>query len=296
MGSGKQPEISEPSDSASLAGRIVDSVNALARAAFAQPSAATNSLASLSENASKVESSSSTTRNREECSTQEASTNVLTSLGNSTRAALHNSFRSVSCGDQRQIQEEFDDFTSPPESAARNATPLDHSGKTCSGSLALDLEELPIHRSLEGNASHNKRHEGSKQSNYSDNDGAAVVELLSCAGFSADEEPTEVWEQENRNLKGLLGDGGTSHDHNGRLASPLDLIPDYELHHAGNGSHPWHDVLNRYHDEVWGDKLPLVQEARKELKQAIASRNENPDNRPALRRLKMLLQHVKPLD
>jgi hypothetical protein len=57
----------------------------------------------------------------------------------------------------------------------------------------------------------------------------------------------------------------------------------------------WESVLNRYNDEVWGDLLPLVQEAKQEvedLKKGSADGSE--DHRPkALRRLGLVLQHLK---
>ena len=57
---------------------------------------------------------------------------------------------------------------------------------------------------------------------------------------------------------------------------------------------PWLDILDRYQDEVWGDMLPLVQEARKELREAKPRRPElgSPQGGPAVRRLKMVLQHM----
>ena len=56
---------------------------------------------------------------------------------------------------------------------------------------------------------------------------------------------------------------------------------------------PWLDILSRYQDEVWGDILPLVQEVRKEAK--IANEGGKPlhNGASALRRLAMVLGHVK---
>ncbi|KAI9853792.1 MAG: hypothetical protein M1830_006630, partial [Pleopsidium flavum] len=42
--------------------------------------------------------------------------------------------------------------------------------------------------------------------------------------------------------------------------------------HPGPSSQQWLDILTRYQDEVWGDMLPLVQEARSEVEQAIAGK------------------------
>ena len=55
---------------------------------------------------------------------------------------------------------------------------------------------------------------------------------------------------------------------------------------------PWLDILNCYHEEVWGDMLPLVQEAREELKTGIDS-EAVPQDKPAVRRLQMILSHIR---
>ncbi|MCJ1378359.1 hypothetical protein MMC17_001457 [Xylographa soralifera] len=54
---------------------------------------------------------------------------------------------------------------------------------------------------------------------------------------------------------------------------------------------PWLDVLTRYQDDVWGDMLPLVKEARAEINIISAKSGTAPENRPAIRRLGMLLGH-----
>jgi len=53
----------------------------------------------------------------------------------------------------------------------------------------------------------------------------------------------------------------------------------------------WEGVLGRYTDEVWGDLLPLVREARKEVEDIIEGKGtEEP---VALRRLKGILGHLQ---
>lgn len=52
----------------------------------------------------------------------------------------------------------------------------------------------------------------------------------------------------------------------------------------------WDDVLNSYTDEVWGELLPVVQEARKQVKEVMAG-TEQLDSK-AVVRLKMILGHV----
>jgi hypothetical protein len=58
----------------------------------------------------------------------------------------------------------------------------------------------------------------------------------------------------------------------------------------------WEGVLTRYTDEVWGNLLPLVTEAREE----INAMKENPsgstlEQSKALRRLRMVFNHVRKL-
>lgn len=55
----------------------------------------------------------------------------------------------------------------------------------------------------------------------------------------------------------------------------------------------WLDVLNRYQDEVWGDLLPLVQDARKEIEQAKNNNAHEVHEGPAIRRLAMVFAHFK---
>ena len=148
------------------------------------------------------------------------------------------------------------------------------------------------------------------------NDGAAVVALLSDPAFNIDEEPTNAWAV-SKTDKGRAKFGSQPveqqlYDSADPLApmNPLDLIPDFAASwnpvahassfHDANCSpdpafgdiQPWTDILNRYHDEVWGDMLPLVKEAREELKSANYSPEGTPHDRSALRRLGMLLKHL----
>lgn len=151
------------------------------------------------------------------------------------------------------------------------------------------------------------------------NDGSAVVALLSDPSFTVDEEPGGTLELESDKA------GAGSHESLQRGKRPVniadvlnllnhsDLLPDFgapwDSHHGfsatkradhGRGHvarsgfgdvQPWIDILDRYHDEVWGEMLPLVHNAREEIKAA----NENQtclERGPAVRRLKMVLQHL----
>lgn len=54
----------------------------------------------------------------------------------------------------------------------------------------------------------------------------------------------------------------------------------------------WLDVLTRYQDEVWGDMLLLVKEARSEVEQAIVDGRVDSQGGPAVRRLAMIFGHL----
>lgn len=56
---------------------------------------------------------------------------------------------------------------------------------------------------------------------------------------------------------------------------------------------PWIDILTRYHDDVWGSHLPLVQKAREEIKDAMDGNKTKVNDFPALRRLAMVLGHFE---
>jgi len=152
--------------------------------------------------------------------------------------------------------------------------------------------------------------------NISHHDGAAVVALLSEPGFTADDEPADY--------PGLAGNQ-TKLEHLDlqstrckKSAQPrlgladheFGLIPNFALSNYDPSAvadampraegqtciadlKPWLDILDSYQDEVWGDFLPLVQQARKELETADAE-DGIVDDKPAVRRLQMLLGHFDP--
>lgn len=151
-----------------------------------------------------------------------------------------------------------------------------------------------------------------------DVDGAAVVALLSDPAFALDtEESSSTVVSESR--KGpecetlQTGKGLTKPIDAIYPSNPLVLVPNFSatcnstlaswttqkgIHERGNSLEsrcgdvqPWIDMLHLYHDEVWGDMLPLVQEAREELKATIESKTRLYDS-PAIRRLEMVLQHL----
>ena len=149
-------------------------------------------------------------------------------------------------------------------------------------------------------------------------DGAAVVALLLDPTFAADEEPRTTlaleidgteW-RKNKRMQSRKREESIGVLHTSKSFS---LIPDFDppsksfpasfatqrdnyrkqdCPGPGPGDvQSWIDILDRYHDEVWGDMLPLVQMSRQELKMA----NENKtclQSGPAIQRLKMILQHL----
>lgn len=159
-----------------------------------------------------------------------------------------------------------------------------------------------------------------------DIDGAAVVALLSDPNFFMIEDPinSSSFETEYKiNVQPKMPemDVQAAMPFNQVSAiNPLDLLPDFRGSRDGVNTarsanllaatsnlaegymsdksqwqlhdgdlQPWLDMLNKYQDEVWGDILPLVQEAREEAKVA---KEHIPENQPATRRLRMLLKHL----
>ena len=59
--------------------------------------------------------------------------------------------------------------------------------------------------------------------------------------------------------------------------------------------HPWIEILDSYQDQVWGDLLPLVLEARSEIRVNKEIPAEVGWNTPATRRLAMILRHINHL-
>jgi hypothetical protein len=79
---------------------------------------------------------------------------------------------------------------------------------------------------------------------------------------------------------------------------PLNLIPVAESLAGDEGRQmwieQWNGVLTRYTDEVWGDLLPLVEEAREEVQSIEDGMTDTVDGPPkALRRLGLILGHIR---
>lgn len=59
------------------------------------------------------------------------------------------------------------------------------------------------------------------------------------------------------------------------------------------GAADWVDVQERYHDDVWGYLRPALEAAKEELEEKQDGSEHNDEDGPAVRRLKMILRHMK---
>ena len=80
-------------------------------------------------------------------------------------------------------------------------------------------------------------------------------------------------------------------------AEMLPPPPTYTVRTASDKSRDrwlqdWEGFLNRYSDEVWGDMLPLVTEAREEVEMAQAGGGHIGMDGSAVKRLGMILGHL----
>ena len=307
-------------DSASLSKRIGNSASGILQNVFARPSASAiaETLGSLDADVSKGAASSSASMGDASSSLQAISTQE-TSPG-SSQSMVGESFRSEQArGGIRadRGQHEFNEFAQTSrlrdlDTSITQALDLSNFERP-----ATDGDHCPCVFCSMGKLHRNRETYGPDvEPATGSNDGAAVVALLSDPAFDVDEEPTDTRAVPMTDKgKAKLGSQPVEQQlYNAADAlapvNPLDLIPDFNTSwnpmahsssfYEGNSSsdpgfgdlQPWTDILNRYHDEVWGDKLPLVKEAREELKSANSSPEGIFHDRPALRRLGMLLKHL----
>lgn len=300
-----------------LTGRIGASASGLLQSSFGHSSSGsiTDTLASLHAGAGKGGPASSPTNAGESSSPSQA---FSPSGGDSAsrHVSVEESFRSkqASPGISTQNgQVDFDEFTRRSEGLETDSSPsVGESSPSRHGAAHFSMQE-------EFNRFHAAKDESiskttiapSEQQLMSNDDGAAVVALLSDPGFSVETEPDDyVAFTASAGREQLLETQRTVKSADPRdLMNPLDLIPDFggswEPVHLSNrfpghsfleskygDIQPWADILNRYHDEVWGDMLPLVRQAREEVKVAKASHEGSLQDRAAIRRLRMLLKHL----
>ncbi|KAJ5781123.1 hypothetical protein N7457_006283 [Penicillium paradoxum] len=162
-------------------------------------------------------------------------------------------------------------------------------------------------------------------------DGAAVIALLSDATFDPNfEDPTAVPDTELdiaaapaplsaserealdsfRKGLGMVEESATPRLTHASLVPDIDTFLSQEGYGAGTatgtaptilrddvlmrlaGASDWVGVQERYHDEVWGFLQPVLEAAREEIEGKGEGIGENEDG-PAVRRLKMILMHMK---
>ncbi|KAI9868941.1 MAG: hypothetical protein M1813_002764 [Trichoglossum hirsutum] len=194
----------------------------------------------------------------------------------------------------------------------------------------LNVQQKSVEVYLKNLAQHERsirQQEERRQQHISqhEEDGAAVVALLSQPNFldlidtsQDDDDLPPIWSLELTSsqidtierLKALLPAPPT---HNPSFPTQaLNLIPTEALsipslwdHGDANASHAeqtnsrqqwlqdWDGVLRQYADEVWGDLLPLVEEAREEIEEAKENDGEVQGEVRAVTRLAMILGHLR---
>ena len=306
--------------STSLAERIGSSASGVLQNVFKNPaaSAVAQALGSLDAGISKGGASSSASLGEASTSSQSVWTHE-TSLGLSRPMAAE-SFRTKEfrggiyvCGGE----DEFNRFFQPSQSRDLDTAIAQALDLPSFELVATPGDHSPCPFCTMGELNRNRNaYVPDVELAPASNDGAAVVALLSDPTFNIDEAPANAWAVPKIDKgKAKLGSQPVEqqlYDSAEPLApmNPLDLIPDFKtswnpvayasnIHYENLSSdpafgdiQPWTDILNRYHDEVWGDMLPLVKEAREELKSADNSPEGTLHDRPALRRLGMLLKHL----
>ena len=296
-----------PERAVSLAQRIGDSTSGLLKESFKQPPprSVTGVLASFNINNTKAGSPSSS-----KCTDESPLAFRSSSPYQEVTLDHSESFRSIEKGGEcGRIygQVAFDEFLAGPNE-------LEHEPDLVQDWVGLIGDKQGVFtvgaaedhlRELQGRETRRRR-DNNQDSVGHDSDGAAVVALLSDPAFTVDEEPSSTLEPETDGAegrsqerlqtgKGLAGSVAILHP-----SSPLSLVPDFGTPRNPRDAvsknrlgeiQPWIDILDRYHDEVWGEMLPLVKEAREELN-AATEKQTLPRDGPAIRRLKMVLQHL----
>ena len=155
---------------------------------------------------------------------------------------------------------------------------------------------------------------GSDHANFLENDkapdGADVVALLSDPNFCLEDAPLEdIQGPEFMRLEVQEAARPRPMNHWNIVTNDLQLIPNYgttpavlkmmaaAMPHVDDFAQdvdlqPWLQILNSYHDEVWGDMLPLVKQARQELEPCDNDKLKAQD-KPAVRRLRMIIGHLQ---
>lgn len=315
------PQIQTPETTAqgtpALPGRIGASASGLLQSSFGRPSlrSAADTLASLNADAGKGAPASSTPNVAEASSSSQAFSSRGGNVA-SEQCSTEETFRSEQ--GRRGIttqngQVEFDEFVARPHRLDPDSQALDDefSPSVQKAAHSHIQEQYNGSNPAQEEANSERILARSEQQSIHNNDGAAVVALLADPGFSAETDPNDsVTSMAPDNCGYLLGEKQQRKSIDpSDPRNPLDLVPGFDsswktarlpnhfyqdstLNSNFGDIQPWAEILDRYHDEVWGDMLPLVKEARKELEAAKASPEGALQNRPAIRRLGMLVKHL----
>ena len=292
MASGKHPESGDNTrPQNSLIDRIGVSATTLARSALAGPSEDNDSLASFSDQGGKAEASSAASQGA-------ASENRFWTAAHmpaSRPEGLRTQISHVS-QDAQTAQTAFDDFLNPDSNKLVSYDgPLTVREATQPNNLqSAWIRDLGHGNTFNSKSADTPRNLAGDQGSHPNYDGAAVVSLLADPSFTTYDNPTSLWDQAEDDPASIF-DARTDSEVQSSIEQPRSGV--FHLTEDLLGSDKdlglWQDLLNRYHDEVWGDQLPLVKEAQKELQQAVAVGDSNATGLPALRRLRMLLGHVR---
>ena len=320
----RQPSAQEPSQwseaAASLPLRIGDSASGLLKESFElrTPRAVTGVLASINPNHTKSGPSSSSKGFEESFLVFSSSSRCAEYTSDQGEAFRSNEQGGTSGSTYGQIT--FDEFFAGPNKLEHEPDSLqDWSGikgdkqrGSSVGPAEDDLRQIKESETW-------KRQDENREVKSENSDGAAVVALLSDPAFTVDDEPSSKLDS------GADGAEGQSYQRpqtGGKTAKsveilhppgPLGLMPDFgapwNLSHMLSATQnriperrqflepglgevqPWIDILDKYHCEVWGEDLPLVQEACKNLTAEIEKQTCLRDGL-AIRRLTMVLQHL----
>ena len=137
-------------------------------------------------------------------------------------------------------------------------------------------------------------------------DGAAVVELLCDPNFAFDDLSDFCVQDKSPNLWTPTADSIKLLDRlkaelppapMHRPPSPmncLNLLPVFDSQYTQTTTDigPWLDVLMNYQDKVWGELLPLVEEAHEELRAVLNGGGTQLNECAAIRRLGLILGHI----
>lgn len=126
---------------------------------------------------------------------------------------------------------------------------------------------------------------------------AAEIETLDFFRRSLPHDPTlqppsQQQQKQRLTSKSLIPDIDSIMEKDPQFADVITELQDMEVLDSLPGARDWLDVQESYHDEVWGYLRPLMEAAKDEIGEKRRGEEEEEDG-PAVRRLKMVLTHMK---